>query len=79
MILVAQIQILGGWLSPHLLGPEPLAAIWLGPAGPRPAKGAMYDLLQKNSIGAKEETGFTEESNKNYRLPAALPGPSWGQ
>ncbi|XP_070313552.1 stabilizer of axonemal microtubules 4 isoform X3 [Odocoileus virginianus] len=36
------------------------------------------DLLQKNSIGAKEETGFTEESNKNpivFQPPSqALPG-----
>ena len=36
------------------------------------------DLLQKNSTGAKEETGFTEESNKNpivFQPPSqALPG-----
>uniref|UniRef100_A0A8C6DU11 Stabilizer of axonemal microtubules 4 n=1 Tax=Moschus moschiferus TaxID=68415 RepID=A0A8C6DU11_MOSMO len=36
------------------------------------------DLLQKNSIGAKEETGFTKESNKNpivFQPPSqALPG-----
>lgn len=36
------------------------------------------DLLQKKSIGAKEETGFTEESTKNpivFQPPSqALPG-----
>lgn len=39
---------------------------------------SFADLLQKNSIGAKEETGFTEESNKNpiiFQPPSqALPG-----
>uniref|UniRef100_A0A5F9CWL6 Stabilizer of axonemal microtubules 4 n=1 Tax=Oryctolagus cuniculus TaxID=9986 RepID=A0A5F9CWL6_RABIT len=40
----------------------------------------LPDLLQKKSIGAKEETGFTEESNKNpivFQPPSqALPGDS---
>ena len=39
---------------------------------------SFADLLQKNSVGAKEETGFTEESNKNpiiFQPPSqALPG-----
>ena len=39
---------------------------------------SFADLFQKNSIGAKEETGFTKESNKNpiiFQPPSqALPG-----
>lgn len=39
---------------------------------------SLADLLQKRSIGAKEETGFTEESSKNpnvFQPPSqALPG-----
>lgn len=39
---------------------------------------SFADLLQKKSIGAKEETGFTEESTKNpivFQPPSqALPG-----
>lgn len=53
----------------------------LGPvAGVGGSTGGMSfaDLLQKKSIGAKEETGFTEESTKNpivFQLPSqALPG-----
>ncbi|OWK17467.1 PPP1R32 [Cervus elaphus hippelaphus] len=61
------------WLPPHLWDPEPLAAMWASKAGL-----SFADLLQKNSIGAKEETGFTEESNKNpivFQPPSqALPG-----
>lgn len=43
-------------------------------------RGALFlaDLLQKKSIGAKEETGFTEESTKNpivFQPPSqVLPG-----
>lgn len=39
---------------------------------------SFADLLQKKTIGAKEETGFTEESAKNpivFQSPSqALPG-----
>lgn len=43
------------------------------------ARGPVFpDLLQKKSIGAKEETGFTENSTKNpivFQPPSqAMPG-----
>lgn len=52
----------------------------MGPGALGPAQGGLSfsDLLQKKSIGAKEDTGFTKESTKNpivFQPPSqALPG-----
>uniref|UniRef100_A0A8D1XV38 Uncharacterized protein n=1 Tax=Sus scrofa TaxID=9823 RepID=A0A8D1XV38_PIG len=68
------------WLPPHLLGT--LSCWWPRGWGQlvfHQHRGVSFaDLLQKKSIGAREETGFTEESNKNpivFQPPSqALPG-----
>ena len=81
------VQILGASSFPTGRDAEPLGAMWLG-RWPGSGQGcstpfcsthmSFADLLQKKSIGAKEETGFTEESPKNpivFQPPSqTLPG-----